>query len=286
MTDTRRPAAGPAAARGIVCTALAVTLAGAMTCGMAEAEAQESANRTPTCEACGLRASLVEDIHEEFTAPFHLDPERRTIAMRNALIVVGAMALLDEPVADFFQDRRNSSSERIANAFEPFGRQYAAAVLLGYGLAGTLNGNARARATALNGTISSVIAGGLVVPAFKAITGRSRPRAGQGAHDFDPLSGKASFPSGHTAEAFALATSIALNSDRPWVKGLCYGTATMVGYARIEHDGHWLSDTVAGAFIGVAVAKSVHDLDRRRRGLEVGASPIGDGVSLSLSKNF
>ena len=101
-----------------------------------------------------------------------------------------------------------------------------------------------------------------------------------------PNGDTASSPSGHTAEAFAVATSIAMNSDRRWVKGLAYGTAAMVGYARIEHNAHWLSDTVAGAFIGIGVAQSVNRADRLRRNLRMSAAPLADGVGISLSKSF
>ena len=102
---------------------------------------------------------------------------------------------------------------------------------------------------------------------LKALTGRSRPHDGQGAHDFNGLGGGESFPSGHTAEAFTVAASIAENYHRPWISALSYSVAGLVGYARMEHDDHWLSDVTAGAFIGVGVAKQVSKLNRSRRGI-------------------
>ena len=207
-------------------------------------------------------------------------------AIRNALIVVGTMALLDEPTRDHVQGERNSPSERIANRFEPFGAEDVAGVLAGFAIFGKLTDRPQAMQTALDGTISTVIAAGLVVPGLKEITGRSRPRTDMGASDFHPFSGGASFPSGHTAAAFALATSIAVNNDRRWVKDVSYSIATLVGYSRIEHDAHWLSDTLSGALIGIAVAKSVNRFNQERRSIAVSSVGTADGWGISFSKTF
>jgi hypothetical protein len=72
--------------------------------------------------------------------------------------------------------------------------------------------------------------------------------------------GGASFPSGHTTAAFAIGTVLAESgNDRyRWVRRfLGYGMAAYTGYARLEHNAHWLSDTVAGAAIGMSTAQFV-----------------------------
>lgn len=251
------------------------------------AQAQERPDTVAGCEDCGFRKSLFEDTHAVFADLTRPGARPWRTAARDELIVLGAMAFVDRPVRDHVQAARNASSDRIAGAVEPFGERYAAATLLGFALAGRFSGHTTAREIALDGTISSVIASGLVVPALKAVTGRERPRELDGAADFDSLRGGGqSFPSGHTAEAFALAASIAGNYDRPWVKGLCYGVASLVGYARIEHDAHWVSDTTAGAFIGIAVAKSVHRSDRERRGLALTSTAARETWVLAFAKAF
>lgn len=221
-----------------------------------------------------------------FEEPVHWKRSDRTPAIRNALIVVGTMALLDDPTRDHVQDRRNPASDRIADRFEPFGAEYVAGVLAGFAVFGKLADRPQAVQTALDGTISTVIAAGLVVPALKEISGRTRPRRDLGNSDFHPFSGGASFPSGHTAAAFAIATTIARNNDRRWVKDVSYSVATLVGYARIDHDAHWLSDTLSGALIGMAVAKSVNRFNRERRSVAVSSLGTADGWGLSFSKNF
>lgn len=64
-----------------------------------------------------------------------------------------------------------------------------------------------------------------------------------------------SFPSGHTATAFATATS--LTYAYGWKAGaVAYPLAAFVGLARMSDDMHWASDVVAGAFVGVIVARA------------------------------
>jgi len=62
-------------------------------------------------------------------------------------------------------------------------------------------------------------------------------------------SGNDSFPSNHTANAFAAATT--LNLRYGWEVGFpAYGIATLVGVGRVESDKHYWKDVVAGAVIG------------------------------------
>ena len=124
------------------------------------------------------------------------------------------------------------------------------------------------------------------MPALKFVTGRSRPRKNLGTSDFHPFNGGASFPSGHTAAAFALAATIAEHEDRAWIKGLAYGVASLVGYARIDHDAHFASDVTAGAFIGVGVAKRVARLNRTGRGVVWAPTHDAQGWGIAFARPF
>jgi hypothetical protein len=65
----------------------------------------------------------------------------------------------------------------------------------------------------------------------------------------------ASFPSGHTAEAFVSAEFLRLeyrNRIHWSVLAAGYGVAVGTAYLRMAHNKHWLSDVVAGAGIGIA----------------------------------
>ena len=80
--------------------------------------------------------------------------------------------------------------------------------------------------------------------------------------------GSLSFPSGHTAAAFAIGTVFAESGDdrhRRLRRVIGYGIGAVVGYQRVNHDAHWFSDTVAGAALGIATARFVM---RRHEGTE------------------
>ena len=89
----------------------------------------------------------------------------------------------------------------------------------------------------MNGTVRSL----------KTVTNRERP----------DHSGFNSFPSGHTANAFA--TAEFLNQEykdiSPWYGYAGYTVATVTGLLRMYNNRHWLSDVVAGAGIGILSTK-------------------------------
>ncbi len=73
----------------------------------------------------------------------------------------------------------------------------------------------------------------------------------------EPLraSQKQSFPSAHTATAFAFAVGLA--ALYPPARWIFYALAIGCGAHRIIFGAHWLSDVVASVFIGLLVARAV-----------------------------
>jgi membrane-associated phospholipid phosphatase len=65
-------------------------------------------------------------------------------------------------------------------------------------------------------------------------------------------------PSGHSAIAFALATTLADDIDRTWATVGLYTLASGVAWSRLNDDQHWLSDVAAGAALGIVSAKVVN----------------------------
>lgn len=67
-------------------------------------------------------------------------------------------------------------------------------------------------------------------------------------------SNRMSFPSGHTAEAFASAEFMRLEYKdvSPWYGVAGYALATATGALRVYNNAHWFSDVVAGAGVGIA----------------------------------
>ncbi|MGE5448316.1 MAG: phosphatase PAP2 family protein [Bacteroidales bacterium] len=66
--------------------------------------------------------------------------------------------------------------------------------------------------------------------------------------------GSPSFPSGHTSDAFATATSLSLAFPKWYVIAPSYMYASAVGYSRMHLGVHYPSDVLAGAAIGAGSA--------------------------------
>jgi membrane-associated phospholipid phosphatase len=116
----------------------------------------------------------------------------------------------------------------------------------------------------------------------KGLAGRARPfEVGdslpgdfQFARGLRTKKGFTSFPSGHTAKAFAAASAVTAETARWWpqstviVAPVMYGGALMVGLARMYHNAHWASDVALGAgigtFSGLKVVRYNHTHPRNR----------------------
>lgn len=100
--------------------------------------------------------------------------------------------------------------------------------------------------------------------------------------------GGSSFPSLHTSTAFAVGTVLAESGgdDYRWVRRILgYGMASAIAYQRLHENVHWLSDTVAGAAIGVATAQfTMNRRQERIRRWALSVEPIaGGGTKLAVT---
>ena len=207
---------------------------------------------------------LVDDVKHVVTAPARWDDAEWRQAGWASLAVVGTALIIDRPLRD---EMRHSGDNAVMKQVERFGVQYAAATVGGFYLVGALTDDENAIQVAQDSISASLIASGIITPAIKLVTGRSRPRDEAGVFHFKPFSnGNSSFPSGHTTEAFAVASVIANHYEETWVTCTSYSIASLVGLARTYHRAHFASDVVAGAMIGTLVGKSVvaHNADLRR----------------------
>jgi membrane-associated phospholipid phosphatase len=92
----------------------------------------------------------------------------------------------------------------------------------------------------------------LVVELVKALVERSRPHLSLS--DIRILGWRErglSFPSGHTAQTFFMATLLAQYLHlAPLISGMIYGAAALVGFTRIYVGAHYPRDVAAGAMLG------------------------------------
>jgi membrane-associated phospholipid phosphatase len=180
----------------------------------------------------------------------------------------GMLFLLDPAVKDFAQSNQSKTGDWIFNIDNTFNKEYVIIGSSGLYLSGLLFRQRELRHTALY-TMEAVFLASSITAALKYTFGRSRPYLDEGQLKFHIFNGHReryrSLPSGHTTGAFSICTVMAKSIDNNWWKTFWYGTAVMVGAARIYYNHHWLSDTVLGGFIGYTTANYVVHFDERNK---------------------
>ena len=94
------------------------------------------------------------------------------------------------------------------------------------------------------------------IEAMKYSLGRERPYQGNGSGAF--FQGDTSFPSEHSAAAWAIAGVVAHEYPGTLPKIVSYGLATAVSFARAHGRQHFPSDVFVGSVLGYLVAQSVY----------------------------
>lgn len=156
-----------------------------------------------------------------------------------------------------------------ARTVEPLGRARTAELALGGAFVGSALSGHPAWAGATARVAAGFVAADAVTSVLKPFIGRARPYTDRGAYHFRAFAAHDrdhAFPSGHATHAFALAAGVAGEAGRPWVTGVAYGTAALVGWSRVHDDAHWTSDVLAGALVGTSASLTArHWLERRFR---------------------
>lgn len=179
-----------------------------------------------------------------------------------------ASSLLDKPVDHWAQNHQTGQWSSLGNAANAL--PYALA--LGAGLLYISTGDQPSASTAE----TALKAAGYTLGAnlvTKYIVGRARPNEEQGNASFNGFSSSAmqsSFASNHVAVAFALATPFAQQHDMPWL----YAVAAASSFGRVEKREHWVSDAVAGGFMGYAIGSLLSDQQKdSQKGMRLSVTP-------------
>jgi membrane-associated phospholipid phosphatase len=122
--------------------------------------------------------------------------------------------------------------------------------------------------------------------ALKFAAGRDRPNETTRVDDW--RQGGSSFPSLHASAAFAIGTVLAESGgdDYRWIRRvLGYGMASATAYVRLHDNVHWLSDTVAGAAIGISTAHfTMNRRQERAHRWDLSVEPMaGGGTKLAVT---
>ena len=233
--------------------------------------------------ACGFgpdRRMLFRSRETAYAGPLIAHPRFVVSAATLALLVVCACAALffDEPVLRW--------SARIPPAVKAVAAYITTLGLSGYML--VISAAAMVRTLTLRGgegyaalrhgitlllercfyVFASIACSGVAAQVLKHVIGRARPRLIDvvGPLHFEMFSFNAklaSFPSGHATSIFSVATALGLLIPR--LRGILLGVAFVVASSRVVIGSHYVSDTIAGAGLGVLISMGMAILLGNRR---------------------
>jgi membrane-associated phospholipid phosphatase len=199
--------------------------------------------------------TLLQDQKDIWTSPTRIGKDQ----LPWLLPLVGATAAMtpfDKRVAGALP---NSTTQlNVGKAVSQAGTFYALGGLsASFFLAGRFAGSSRARETGLL-SAEALINTQAVVQVMKFAFSRARPDSDTGQGDFFKGGGQ-SFPSGHSAGAWAMAAVISREYyDNKFVRYGIYALPVAVSAARIGAQRHFVSDVLAGALIGNLIGAFVY----------------------------
>ena len=191
-----------------------------------------------------------------------------------------ALFPFDEDVRRGTARMRSGSTDAVSDVLRPLGRLDAIYIgaVAAYALGRVADRQRLADLglhTFVSITLANAMTGGL-----KGLGGRARPWILEvqgidstwvyhGSREWKLFAGftdggpRQSYPSGHTTNAFALATvlSMELGGVTPW---LAYPIAAGVGWSRLNDEVHWSTDVVMGALVGIVAGRLVVRYGHRR----------------------
>lgn len=233
-----------------------------------------------------------------FTKPLHWEgADLAKVAV--AGVAIALLGQEDRRIDAWVASRRTAGTATFTRWVSPLGEWgavAAGAAALGGGL---VSKNSELRDTGRDALEAAFFAGGVVSPILKGAFGRTRPRDTVEPGEFsDPdefrgPGGGASFPSGHSTTAFAVASVFAARSKGWVVPALAYSLASAVAFSRVHDRAHYTSDVAVGALLGTAIGHTIVRLHRSdaesggpeatRLTLEPFGTKGGGGIAARLS---
>jgi hypothetical protein len=196
-----------------------------------------------------LRRVLL-DQKEIYTAPFH----RRNLKWDLVfLAATGGMIAGDKHISGALSRDHIDVSQHISD----IGLYSMTASVAGLWLSSLKTEDEHARET---GILAAEAFGNTaaVLGLAQIAAGRERPTEGNGDGRFWKNNALgSSFPSAHSTFTWTMASVVAHEYPKPWVRWLVYGTATTVSVARVTGLKHFPSDVAVGGTVGYLVGQQI-----------------------------
>ena len=165
------------------------------------------------------------------------------------------LASLDITLLEWVQSHRIESLDGVLKVFSLATTAFTVAFILMIGLFSRFKKTCWKKIVQVS---LAVLLAAFISYSLKHILSRERPFRAYDTVKKLTRGGSPSFPSGHTVEAFAVATSIALLFRRRKIQIPVFIWACLVGYSRMALGVHYPSDVMGGMLIGIIVALGVN----------------------------
>ncbi len=213
-------------------------------------------------------------------------PLRKSRELQKAIRVplmfafAGLYSVTDDALWNKFevQEERNEWIPAFRHRADDYLQYAPIALVYGLNALGVKGENDLANRTAL--LLKTELLVGILTYSLKKMTAIPRPDTGR----------PNSFPSGHTAQAFAAATFMAKEYGHKsiWYSIGAYTLATGIGTMRVLNNRHWISDVLVGAGIGIFSANFVYLTHQYKWGKKKNSSrtlvmPSYDGQAAMIS---
>jgi membrane-associated phospholipid phosphatase len=210
-----------------------------------------------------LPKDFLHDQKEIWSFPVQLGKGRHLVPTLAISALTGGLIVADAHAMPYFESHARNLDD-INDVFDPL---ITTGEVVALPLSLLIAGYARHDRYQVN---TAILAGeayadsAVVDLAIKAVTRRKRPSdvvPGGSYHDTFFAGGKSpfkgsSFPSGHSAGVFSVATVVASRyRHHKWVPWLTYGFATAISLSRVSTRAHFPSDVFMGAVLGYTITR-------------------------------
>jgi membrane-associated phospholipid phosphatase len=239
----------------------AIQLAGPLTTPAKTVHARSQAKQKAVSSTNREKKFFVNLLHDQqaiWTSPFRLHERDGVWLAPFGLATIALVASDRHTSGALVKNGDNLERLRVSRDISRLGSSYTtggfAAVLY---LTGRAFHNDRLRETGLLGA-EALLNSTIVVSGLKSVSQRQRPPVDNSSGEF--FAGGSSFPSGHAANIWSVATVVAeeYGHNRPVVQVGVYGLAAAVSVSRFTARKHFLSDVLVGSALGYGIGRYVY----------------------------
>jgi membrane-associated phospholipid phosphatase len=226
--------------------------------------------------------NILRDQKAIWTAPFHVERADAKWMVPSGIGLLGLITtdrITGDEISEFHSQVKPSKIISYAGSTYAVG-----AIAATFYVVGRHKHDTRARETGMLVT-EGLVDSWLVVSALKGITQRGRPQTGHERSEF--FDGGDSFPSGHSIQAWSVATIVAHEyHDRPIVQVASYGIASAVSLARFTGGRHYLSDVLVGSALGYGIGRYIYRAHHRQSSNAAVQDEIAPSSHLVIAPQF